>query len=180
MSEEQTAVKYLKSLSPGFTPKPIFDELSRISVLPCAEFIPVRLSPITGKPQVLLTQRPADDKWWPGVWHNPGTVILASDQMQHSHDYSAQQERIFGEKGELAGSVREVDGPHEIETERRVTNRGHEIAVIFYVKVEGEPTEGKYFDIDSLPENTLKHQIPTIKLAGEKLVKNQESSLSPL
>ena len=169
MSEEQIAVKYLKSLSPGFQPKAVFDELARISVLPTVEFILLRLSPESGKPQVLLTRRPADDKWWPGQWHNPGTVLLASDPMENSHDYSEPQKRVFGDQGELKGAINIVSGPFELEAERRKTNRGHEIGIILYAQVEGEPAEGKYFDVDNLPENIIEHQIPSIRKSAGKL-----------
>jgi hypothetical protein len=170
MTEEQAA-EFLKTLKPGYLPKSIFDEIARIWVIPTLEIIPLRLSPETNKVQVLLTQRPQDDNWWPDEWHNPGSVILATDPMNGPHDYLAAAERVFGEKGELKGSIKVVNGPVEFETERRSTNRGHEISIICFAEVEGEPVEGKFFDIDNLPEKRMLHQTRTIELAAQEFTK---------
>ncbi len=161
--------RYLARQQPGRQPLPIFKELARLTVLPTAEYIPLRRSPATGVVEVLLTKRPPTDPWWPGLWHNPGTVLLASDTLSGEHDYTDATRRVFGPGGELKGSVRLLSDPIEVGTERRVTVRGHEIAVIFVVAVGDDTAYGRYFALDSLPDDMVKHQIPSIKWAARVL-----------
>lgn len=163
MSSLDDAVDYLKSAQPGRQPLPLFAEISRIATLPTYEIIPLRRNPETGRVEILLTQRPSDDLWWPDMWHNPGSVLLASDELADTHDFGGPEARVF--EGELAGAITVVSGPHFIDIERRSVQRGHEIAVITWAEVSGEPTVGKYYDVDNLPENIMQHQLPSFKAA---------------
>lgn len=158
----QAAVAYLATLAPGRLPLPVFQQVARLVVLPTIEYMPMRRSPVSGAVEVLLTQRPPTDPWWPGLWHNPGTVLLASDAMEADDEYGDAEERVFGEAGELRGEVERLADAVMIRTERRATTRGHEISIIFGVLVSGEPTVGKFFAIDDLPDDIIPHQIPSI------------------
>src|SRR6185295_219689 len=57
----------------GRIPYPIFAAIARLGVLCSVEVVPLRVGP-EGKTQVLLTQRPAGDEWWPNQWHVPGAM----------------------------------------------------------------------------------------------------------
>ncbi len=164
MSDIDAVVSYLRNAQPGRQPLEIFIELARLVVLPTLEIIPLRKNPETGKTEVLMTKRPATDPWWPNLWHNPGTVLLASDKLDDVHDYSEPEKRVF--EGELQGAVTVVKGLFEIDVERRETNRGQEISVICWAEVSGEPTVGQYFALDALPTDLVEHQVPSFLAAA--------------
>ena len=164
MSDIDSVVSYLRNAQPGRQPLEIFIELARLVVLPTLEIIPLRKKPETGITEVLMTQRPATDPWWPNLWHNPGTVLLATDPLQDKHDYSEPEKRVF--EGELQSAVTVVRGPFEIDIERRNCIRGQEIAVICWAEVSGEPVVGEYFALDELPTDLVEHQVPSFLVAA--------------
>lgn len=145
---ENAATEYLQSLLPGRLPHAVFMEFARLMVISTIELVPLRM--VGGKVEVLLLQRPEGDTW-AGMWHVPGTIIFASDKMDHGHDYEQPLSRLLAEDGELGG-IEIVGKPVEVETERRRTLRGDEVAVIHCVEIAGEPRRGRFFRLDGFPD----------------------------
>lgn len=77
-NEIKQAVDVISRLEKGFLPFDLFIALASKITMPTMELLPVRKGK-NGDIEVLLTQRPADDPYWPNEWHIPGTVIRASD-----------------------------------------------------------------------------------------------------
>jgi 8-oxo-dGTP pyrophosphatase MutT (NUDIX family) len=67
------AARCLAGLPAGRQPLELFSELGTV------ELVGLRTDN-NGREQVLLVQRPGDDRWWPGLWHLPGTVVLPDDR----------------------------------------------------------------------------------------------------
>jgi hypothetical protein len=76
-STEQLAIG-LRNITPGYLPESLFFEISRLGVLTAIEVVPVRM--VGGTCEVLLTQRPSTDLYWPNLWHNPGTIVRPTDE----------------------------------------------------------------------------------------------------
>ncbi|MEO6513722.1 MAG: hypothetical protein ABIR37_03470 [Candidatus Saccharimonadales bacterium] len=167
-SELNQAVEYLNGLEPGHLPYDLFLAISRLAVRGTVEMVPLRKTE-EGSTEVLLTQRPEGDLW-AGQWHVPGSVMLPTDQVEGSHDYSDAFGRIFDQEGELENGVQLVNQPVYVDSERRKTIRGDEVAAVHYAEVNGEPTVGAYFDMTDFPHNVpapgvISHHVDFIKHA---------------
>lgn len=149
-AEIAAATDTLSRLEQGYLPYPLFMQMARLATLATVELVPLRRTGLDT--EVLLVPRPDGDPW-EGEWHVPGTVILPTDPLRHSHDYSAPLARLIGSNGELKSGVKAVGEPILVDTERRKTRRGDELSVIHYVEVKGEPEDGEFFDIETFPNN---------------------------
>jgi hypothetical protein len=163
MSKYDDALQYLHNSKPGWQPLEIFREIARITVLPIYEIVLFHIDPVSREVKVLLVQRPADDTWWPNSWHVPGTVMLSTDEFASGNDFHAPLDRII--KDEIQGTISLVSEPKLLLTERRKSKRGHELAMIYWVEVHGEPKNGKYYGLNELPSDMLEHQIRLIEAA---------------
>lgn len=173
-------VEKLRDFEPGVLPYPLFMEIARLSTLSTIELVPIRADS-GDRPEVLLTQRPDGDPW-EGQWHVPGTVLLPTDRIEHTHDYRDAFARLLGKNGELKSGVKMAGEPVEVHTERRKSRRGAELSVVHYVPVVGEPEVGGYFSMDDFPHNVpsrgvIEHHVPMIQKAVKRYISDtrQES-----
>jgi hypothetical protein len=163
--EIQQAAHILSKVEPGKLPLPIFLEVARLTVTPILEVVPIRI--MNGKVEVLLIERDVSDPIWGGKLHTPGTVIRASDNENYFADAFG---RILNElanasiKGEPAFVNRVL---HQVK-------RGRELAEIYYVEIDGESNEGKFYASDSLPAETVETQIMFIEQAVEKFKSDRQ------
>src|ERR1700722_3027250 len=97
-TELTVVVESLKKLEPGFLPYPLFQEMARLIALPIVDVVPVRRGQ-NGRIEVLLTQRKSYDAFWPNMWHNPGTVVRATDE---DSDYVDAARRVFRDELDVA------------------------------------------------------------------------------
>lgn len=146
--QEQTLVKLLSQVAPGFLPYDLFIQIARLVSLSIIEAVPLRVR--NGKVQVLFVPRDANDSIWPGKVHTPGTVLRPTDNT----DLSTVFARIV--EDELQSTA--VGTPVFVQNEVRKTKRGMEQAQIYWVEVQGEPAVGEFFDFDALPENHIEQQ----------------------
>lgn len=137
------AAEHLAKLEPGRQPYELFREAARLFVQPTVELLPVKRS--DNGPQVLLVKRPEDDEFWPGEWHIPGSIALSTDPIENGSEYSAPIKRIMDH--DLDGSLKIVRGPFELGTQRRASPRGSELAVVHWAEVDGEPSNGAFFNM---------------------------------
>lgn len=138
------AAKHLAELEPGRQDYRLFKETARLFVQSTVELVPIRKGEFN-RPEVLLIQRPEDDEFWPNQWHIPGSVALSSDTVKHPSDYDAPLQRILHD--ELQGDLKVMRGPFELGTQRRISPRGHEISIVHWAEVNGDPANGTFFDI---------------------------------
>lgn len=167
----QQAAAYLRTLAPGRLPYEIFLEAARLTVMAAIEMVPLKVDE-AGDVHVLLTQRPAGDTW-EHMWHIPGTIMQPTDRVEHGNDYRDAIERVIGVNGEFGGGVRVAGEPVQVETERRKTTRGDELAVVFYIPVEGETTVGQFFALKDFPGNVpeagiMPHHVDFVRRAAER------------
>lgn len=142
----------LAQLEPGFLPYPIFEQVARLVVLPILEFIPLRRR--DGAIEVLLIAREADDPFWPGMLHTPGTVVRATDLNESAETNWPAFERII--QDELKGTT--VGSPQYVGSQFRRSKRGIEQAQLYWVEVIGEPKIGSFYAIDKLPADLIEAQ----------------------
>lgn len=140
----------LSKLKPGFLPLSIFLEITRLSVTPIIEVVPLRSNDKCT--EVLLLERSADDPYWPNQFHTPGTVLRPTDQ---EHNYSDAFQRIF--KDELKLNV--TLNPVFVTTIFHRVARGSELALIFYLEITTESPKGTFYKSDSLPANIVSTQV---------------------
>lgn len=145
--EEVVAARYLARLaeeSPDRLPFDIFVPVAKLMVMHTVEVGFVKPSTKDEeRPLVLLTQRPANDVFWPNQWHIPGSVVRANDPVKHEHDYDAALSRVLGEVG---GDIQVIGTPVEFDTVRRRDVRGSEVTVRLLAEVQGDPEHGRFFD----------------------------------
>lgn len=150
-------VGLLSRLEPGFLPLSVFHAVARLVALPIVEVVPLRVKSAGGV-EILLLRRPADDPVWPNQLHVPGTVVRASDEPGFFDDALA---RVLAQ--ELDGTS--TSSPVFVKSMLHMQARGMEAAQIFWVLVEGEPTEGTFYDADDLPEALVATQLDFIPVA---------------
>jgi hypothetical protein len=157
ISSERMVVDWLKRLIPGKLPYEIFLQIARLSVSAIVELVP--LMGTSSGVQVLLTRRPDDDRYWPGMLHTPGTVIRPDDV---SYEYALQ--RILTD--ELFG-VEIIGAPVFCKNILHRVARGTESAAIYYVELTSRPSLGSMHDVDHLPDNVIDTQLEMIKWTAE-------------
>ena len=158
-TEINTAASLLAKLEAGFLPQRLFDQITRLHVTATVVCVPLKQT--AEGPQVLLIQRGsgAHDPVWPGYWHLPGGMIRPTDTPGSYRDVF---ERIL--QGEMKG-VPLAGEPVFVQTTFADTRRGRELAQIYYVLLEGEPTVGAFFPVDKLPEPIIEHEPPYVRAA---------------
>lgn len=155
-SEIKQTVSLLSKLEPGYLPFELFLEVYRLTPAPTLQIIPLRRNP-EGKIEVQLIQRPADDPLWPNLWHNPGTVLRATDT------FGSACNRLFDD--ELGGFGTAEDLAF-VDNTLSKSDRGTEAIMLYRIEAEdGEPSEGKFFPADDLPTNIIASEVPHIKRA---------------
>lgn len=158
------AAALLEGLEPGRQPLDLFTQFARLTVMSTVELIAFDSNP-PGNTQVLLTQRPSDDPWWPNMWHVPGTALLPTDIVTRDETIDFTDEcfnpfekyekgpidRIL--KNELQDCVVVIDGPHLLQARPRLGIRGPENTVFFYAQVdqvEDKLAVGEFFDVEAV------------------------------
>lgn len=169
-SEEiQIAADVIERLPKGFLPYPLFMAITAKVVTPTLELAIFRN---TSKGlEILLTRRPDDDKYWPGEWHVPGTVIRSTDQ---EGSYKTCFERILSD--ELQGLVA-VSDPVWVKTEFWDMERGREIDQLHYAMalyVQDLPNDSAFFSVNELPNDLMRHHRSMIATIVD-IYKNQEA-----
>lgn len=151
LKAERQVGRYLQTLSKkGKLPKPVFE--GAFNVLPGVAYEVVALNDDWGgRPRVFLTKRDENDKYWPGMWHCPGTMIFNNDFLDDR--LSGAWERLrtteFGSK--------ELGNPDRVRVLFLNTTRGKEVAVVHLLMVPGDLQNGRFFSTADLPENLINH-----------------------
>lgn len=158
MTTSQEVLSRLQSLSPGQLPSDIFHAVAAITVTPIYEVVPVRWN--GQEVEVLLLQREASDPVWGGLWHTPGTVIRANDV---EGSFLSAQERI---RAELGGATFRHE-PTFVRMQFHQVRRGRELALIHWVELDGQPTQGHWVFAKALPETVVDTQRDFIAAAVE-------------
>jgi len=133
----------LKSLPQGLIPLPIFNEIARLAALTAIEFIPFRKN--GESTEVLLFRRPADDSFWPGLLHTPGTILRSSDA-----SFDDAYTRLFND--ELNCEPLSVKF---IGNELILNERGRVLLFKYIVDVTDVVTSGDFYDTTTLPDDVL-------------------------
>lgn len=154
-SEIERVAQLLSKLKPGFLPFPIFLEVYRLTPAPVVQLIPFRLTP-RSQIEVLMLQRPDDDMLWPGLWHNPGTVLRAGDSLQ------SVMRRLLEDE---LGSPELCNKPIFAENLFHTSDRGTEILQVYWVEIKGEPAQGRFWPIDNLPTDRIESEARVIDRA---------------
>lgn len=159
-AEITQAARTLARLEPGFLPFEIFLQVARLTTLSIVELVPLRFH--EGAVEVLLLPRPADDPFWPGMVHNPGTIVRPTDQ---EDTYASAFARIFAD--ELPGLL-PIGEPTEFESYLRQSKRGMENTRVFWVEVTGTSDSGTFYNISSLPSDLIAGQRSYILRAAQR------------
>jgi ADP-ribose pyrophosphatase YjhB (NUDIX family) len=154
--EQETLIRLITQVKDPI-PTPVYNALAARFPHIAIEVAVVRSR--AGKWEILLTQRSPEDKFWPNLWHIPGTIIRNRESF-----LSALQrlEREFGfsfikEKLEFITVVNYLSSP-----------RGHEISLVYryIVPPEFQPPKGKFFGLGDLPEEIVREHRLVISLCS--------------
>lgn len=151
MVDSTHIAKHLSELQEGFLPTEIFNQVARLVVLPFVELI--IFSPLSDL-SVLLTKREEGDKFWPGMWHVPGTVLRTTDLTKPGDNFDKAVYRILNEElgGQMVANLR-----FHSHFFHRIT-RGVGLSLVHYARAVNHPTVGQYFHVDQLPDNIVPEQ----------------------
>ncbi len=151
-------VEALKALEPGLLPLEIFYQVARLAVLPAVEVVPLRVG--DGMVEVFLTQRPSNDPFWPGEWHNPGTIVRPTDE---SGSFSVAFKRVCD--GELG--LHTWDEPVFVNPWLWHCTRGSALSLIHWLDVSHLDIQvpGQYFPVNALPHNIIAGMETVVSLA---------------
>lgn len=143
----------LKLLKPGRLPYPIFEQIARLVALPILELIPYRRTN-TGNLEILLLERPADDPFWPNLFHTPGTVIRATDLNKQANGVQLAFSRLV--RDELLNT--NLGPPKFVASLLHESKRGVEQAQVYCAELLDDPKTGHIFAINNLPKAIVAHQ----------------------
>lgn len=146
-----------KQYDPGNLPIDLFNDISRLVVTPVIEIVPFRVNS-SKEIEVLLLKKGSNDKWWPSMYHVPGTIISATDDIPH---FKKAFQRLL--KGKLMDLP--VSSPLFINNVLSKTSRGVELALIYSVTFTDHPPIGEIFKIDTLPSQLIENHREFIQLA---------------
>lgn len=141
-------VETLKTLEPGLLPLEIFYEVARLAVLPAVEVVPLRVR--DGVVEVFLTQRPNNDPFWPGEWHNPGAIVRPTDE---SGSFTSAFKRVCN--GELG--LPAYSDPVFVSSWLWHCLRGSAVSLIHWLDVTDVDIRvvGQFFPVHALPTNVI-------------------------
>lgn len=159
-------VKQLNSLEVGELPAELFYAISRLMVLCAVEVVPLRMA--NGTCEVLLTQRPPTDPYWPNQWHNPGSIMRGYDTKDGFAD--AIRRVCAGELGLTEWSMPTFVAPYFWKGAR-----GKNVSLVHWLDVtHTEVREGAYYPIDRLPDNIIDGMGPVITMAVQHFRETHE------
>jgi ADP-ribose pyrophosphatase YjhB (NUDIX family) len=148
--EIQVAAQLLSKLEPGFLPFSIFHQIARLTATPIVEIVPLRQ--YNGSFQILLQKRDSSDPVWPNKLHTPGTAVRATDSLQDCFD------RLL--KQELVGVI--ASDPRFVASVIHDSGRGNEAALVYWVEVFDNKSNGQFYDVAKLPQELVKSQLDFI------------------
>jgi hypothetical protein len=139
-------IKLLNRCVPGKLNLEVFSAIARLTVSPAIEIVPLRKT--ENGIEVLLTERPAHDPIWASKLHTPGTILRPTDD-----NLSEGFKRIFnGELGIDAQTTNFVG----VSFGRSI--RGPGVGLEYWAELKTVPKIGKFYNIDTLPENYIIEQ----------------------
>ncbi len=131
------AAQTLALIEPGTYGEALYNQLARLMVGCCVEVFVFR--EIDDKLCVWMTQRPANDPFWPGEWHIPGRIMRVGQTFQ---DIFRAVECEFGFPFKNKPVFRGIQN-------RPRWVRGHEIVLTYTAELVEYPTrEGQLINVD--------------------------------
>ncbi|TSC77166.1 MAG: hypothetical protein G01um101431_349 [Parcubacteria group bacterium Gr01-1014_31] len=129
----------------------LFNALARLTVTVAAEAVAIRRNPSTGVAEVLLTQRPATERAYPGEWHCPGSALRPGELIQGVFTRLSRAEFFTSITTWKEAGV--WNNPNEA--------RGHFLHLVYLCRVESG-SRGQWFPIELLPTPTVDHHVDQI------------------
>jgi len=170
-AEIAQAVDTINRLPTGLLPQELFFAISHKTVLSSIELLPIRTNS-KGESEILLTKRPADDPYWPNMWHIAGTILRPTDQIGN---FSSAFSRLFGD--EFEGQLEVIGIPQYACTEFLDTGRGRVNDRVYFVEITSKEISfpsGKFFSPNELPEDLIDHYDELIPKVYETYLKNKK------
>ena len=147
LSQEEVQQKLIKYLSLLDATQPygteLYKAISRVTVRIGIEA--VSISPRASRRYVWMKQRGQDESY-PGLWHCPGSIIRPGES---TDDVRQRMSKEFGCTVRALHQVCGFNHPHE--------ETGHAVCWVHFCELSGTPTNGEWFPVDDLPENTINH-----------------------
>ena len=169
MDTDQLA-EQLSKVPVGYLPAPLFNQITRLGVSSFLELVALRMN--GGNVEVLLTKRDEDDEFWPGLYHNPGTVFRNYDS---NHTFNSLLDRLYGEEYKISAPNA---GPFFMGLWFDQLERSKGLGVVSWMELK-DCQEGTFFNINALPKDLVKGQAAYIKKCAEEFVKFKSGSYQP-
>ena len=161
-------VSALSKVQSGYLPADLFFQVSRLAVVTAVEVVPLRYA--QGQCEILLTQRPADDPFWPNQWHNPGSIMRPTDE---PGTFASALERVCS--GELG--LTEWDSLVFVAPWFWHGARGSVVSLVHWLDVTKVATmhDGTFYPVGKLPANLIPGMEPILNLAVEHFKATQSN-----
>lgn len=143
LSPEEVA-KIESEFKPGQVPESIWYEHLRLNAIVTVEITPYKI--VDGQIMIYMEKRPERDRYYPDLYHMPGTMVNGSDE-----DLESAINRV---KTKEVGSFITGD-TEQIAAYYRSTPRGKEGVFQYLMQVYEGGSPQNWFNADNLPENTI-------------------------
>lgn len=170
MNTSEQIAEQLKDIPAGFLQQDLFNQIARLGVLSYIELLVYRMN--DGQVEVLLTRRAPDDKFWPNMYHNPGTVLRPNDSTM---SFTSAINRLI--KDEYANQAIN-NGPYFAGLWFDQLERGKGLGIIAWTELDSCPV-GSFYPINQLPEAMIKGQANYIQKAARQYKDYKDGKLSP-
>lgn len=158
--ETQQLIELLEKVPAGYLPEGVFVNIARLAVLTAIEFVPLRYN--QGKIEVLLLPRPSTDPIWPNLLHTPGTILRSTDNSFEDAFKRLCEEEIG------------VTGNHKIIFTQNSIDKGQRGSAVLFEHIlimDEPPLNGKFYDVQNLPENVIPEMKDLIYRAAKQFEK---------
>lgn len=115
----------------------------------------------TGLIKAYLVQRPPDAPSHAGQWHSPGSFIRQGETVANVMCRISKRE---------LKTAKIVHWHQERVQNNNLEPRGHTISLISSCAIVGEPTGGKWFALDQLPDQLVNHHHDLLWAAAQSLL----------
>jgi hypothetical protein len=154
----------------GYLPPHLFNQIARLGVSSFLELVALRMN--NNNVEVLLTKREKDDKFWPGLYHNPGTVFRTYDKCR---TFDSLLNRLYEEEYKISTPDA---GPFFVGLWFGQTKRSKGFGIVSWMELNS-CQQGKFFNVNTLPKELIKGQAAYIKKCAKEFSRFKNGDYQP-
>ena len=136
-----------------------FYEICNLMVLPAFLLVPLVVTD-QGELQVVLIRREPTDRFWPNLYHIPGTILRKGDTFASAYGRIIREDLHFPEI---------IDEPKFVANLTNSTQRGEAVSMIYWLQI-GKKTNGDVFNWHNLPKDMIPEHREIVQIAAQHFI----------